>query len=69
MDGKPDIDAENKAIIDLLNRNKRVELPAKRESLVGLAAHFKYSFAAKQFFGNPANINAAMETKVADLFK
>jgi CRISPR-associated exonuclease Cas4 len=69
MDGKPDTDPENKAIIDLLNGNKRVELPGKLETLIGLPAHFKDCFAAKQFFGNPANINAAMETKVSDVFK
>lgn len=69
MDGNSATDVDNKAIIDLLNGNKRVEMADKLETLVGLTAHFKDSFAAKQFFGDPTNINVAIETKVTELFK
>jgi putative ATP-dependent endonuclease of the OLD family len=67
-DGRPDTDPRNKAIVDLLNANKRVELPDTLEILAGHTGHFHPTYAAKVFVGNPANINAAMETKVAGLF-
>jgi CRISPR-associated exonuclease Cas4 len=67
-DGNPDTEAKNKAIVDLLSGNKRVELPDTLEVLAGYAGHFKPTYAAKVFFGNPANINAAMENKVSALF-
>jgi hypothetical protein len=54
--------------LNVLAGNKRVELPDKLEGLVGHAGHFASCFAAKVFFGNPANINAAMEAKVGELF-
>ncbi len=67
-DGKPDTDEKNKAIIDLLNGNKRVELPDTLEVLVGHAGHFGKVYVAKKFFGTPANINATTEAKVSELF-
>lgn len=69
MDGNMDTEAKNKAIIDLLNGQKRVAFPDTLEVLAGHAGHFKPTYAAKVFFTNPANINAAMEAKVADIFK
>lgn len=68
-DGNPDTEKDNKAILDLLGGNKRVELPDTLEVLAGGTGHFKPVYEAKVFFGNPANINVAMEAKVSELFR
>lgn len=68
-DGRPDTDQDNEAIIDTIAGNKRIELPDTLEILSGHPGHFSNCFAAKVFFSNPANVNAALEAKIEDLFK
>lgn len=66
LDGKPETDPQNEPIIANLKGNRIQKIPKRLEDLFGLR-HFKDQWQAKEFFANPANINAAMEAVVRGL--
>ena len=67
LDGKPEEDPQNAPIIANLNGNRIQKIPNRLEDLLGLSSHFDGQWHAKEFFANPANINAAMEALVQEL--
>lgn len=67
LDGKPETHPHNAPIIANLSGNKIQKIPKRLEDLLGLPQHFDSQWHAKEFFANPANINAAMEAVVQAL--
>jgi putative ATP-dependent endonuclease of OLD family len=67
LDGNPEHEQQNAAILQNLNGNRVEKVPRRMETLLGLGRHFHNQWEAKEFFSNPININAEMERLVAAL--
>lgn len=68
LDGDPETDPQNAAIISNLNGNRIATMTHTLEKLCGMTRHFENQWHAKLFFSKPENINAAMEGLVQALF-
>ena len=68
MDGQPEGEAQNKAIISLLCGNRRVAVPGCLEAMVGLSKHFDNVYHAKIYFSDANNISEDLEECVKNLF-
>ncbi len=67
LDGKPEDEKQNAAILENLNGNRIAKVPRRVEDLLKVGRHFDDQRHAKEFFSNPANINADMEKLVDEL--
>ena len=67
LDGKPENDKQTAPILENLNGNRIAKVAGRLEELLGVGRHFDDQRHAKEFFSDPANINAAMEALVTAL--
>lgn len=67
LDGKPETDKENGAILAEIGGNRIEKVPKRVEDMLGVSGHFKDVRHAKEFFSDPAKINVHMEATVKGL--
>jgi len=67
LDGKSEDDKQTAPILENLNGNRIAKVTGRLEDLLGVGRHFDDQRHAKEFFSDPANINADMEALVTML--